>query len=189
MLVASGSYQDLCETFRWRIPDSYNIGVDICDRWAAAEPDRLAIRDVALDGTWRDHSFADLAAQSNRLANAMRALGLGRTGGIGDRIGVLLPQQVETAITHIAAWKMGCVSLPLFTLFGPEALLHRLRDSGARAVVTNAAAPVLFSTSSKAAISSSTNVVFHLFSPAFIVSVNTLPDFCKSTSAIFLSQF
>ena len=64
----------------------------------------------------------------------------------GDRIAVLLPQGVETALAHIAALKMGCISLPLFTLFGPDALLHRLKDSGAKVVITNAegAAKIVF---------------------------------------------
>ncbi|MDD8024450.1 MAG: AMP-binding protein, partial [Paracoccaceae bacterium] len=54
------------------------------------------------------------------------------------------PQRRETAIAHIAAFKAGCISLPLFTLFGPEALLHRLRDSGARVLLTDhASLPVI----------------------------------------------
>jgi acetyl-CoA synthetase len=50
---------------------------------------------------------------------------------------VLLPQMTETAAAHVAVFKLGGISIPLFTLFGEEALQHRLGDSGARAVVTN----------------------------------------------------
>jgi len=71
--------------------------------------------------------------------------GLGGDGvTAGDRVAILLPQRRETAIGHLAALKAGCVTLPLFTLFGPEALLHRLRDSGARVLVTDhASLPVI----------------------------------------------
>jgi acetyl-CoA synthetase len=55
----------------------------------------------------------------------------------GDRVGVLLPQRPETAIAHIAIYKLGAVALPLFTQFGPDALEHRLGDSGARALITD----------------------------------------------------
>ncbi|MBD3804214.1 MAG: AMP-binding protein, partial [Thioclava sp.] len=81
-----------------------------------------------------------LRAASNRFANVLASIGVGGNGkDAGDRVAILLPQRRETAIAHIAAFKAGCVSLPLFTLFGPEALLHRLRDSGARVLVTDPA--------------------------------------------------
>jgi acetyl-CoA synthetase len=57
--------------------------------------------------------------------------------GAGDRIGVLLPQRSETAIAHIAIYRLGAIALPLFTQFGPDALEHRLADSGAKAVITD----------------------------------------------------
>ncbi|HEY2759289.1 MAG TPA: AMP-binding protein, partial [Pirellulales bacterium] len=123
----------------WNVPVYYNIGVDICDRLADREPDRLAIIDVTPGGSAREYSFADLKAMSNRLANALKTRGVGRPAGeFGDRVGVLLPQRVETAIAHIAAAKLGCISIPLFKLFGPDALLHRLADSSAKAVITDA---------------------------------------------------
>ena len=139
MLRRGASFDEVRSLFRWEIPTEYNIGVDVCDRWAERDPDRLAIIDVEPGKPARRYSFADLRAMSNRLANALVARGLGRHGGTGDRIGVLLPQRIETALAHIASARLGCISIPLFTLFGPEALLHRLRDSGARAVITDAA--------------------------------------------------
>jgi len=133
MLPAAETYEDLCDRFVWHVPALYNIGVDVCDRWAQADPDRTAIIEVADDGTGREVSFGALSALSNRLANLLAAHGIAR----GDRVAVLLPQMTETAAAHIAVFKAGGISIPLFTLFGEEALLHRLRDSGTRAVVTN----------------------------------------------------
>ncbi len=51
MLPDIRDYAALVAGFRWRIPERYNIGVDCCDRWAAADPERPAILDVARDGT------------------------------------------------------------------------------------------------------------------------------------------
>ncbi len=121
------------DAFCWAIPEYYNIGVDICDRPAATAPDSPAIIDVAADHRFVVHTFADLRRMSNQLANALTS-----HVSQGSRIAVLLPQCVETAVAHIAITKMGGISLPLFTLFGPDALLHRLRDSAASAVITNA---------------------------------------------------
>jgi acetyl-CoA synthetase len=64
----------------------------------------------------------------------LRASGIAR----GDRVGILLPQTAETAYAHIAVYKLGGIAIPLFTLFGAEALAHRLADSGAAAIITNA---------------------------------------------------
>ena len=125
------TYTELYDTFQWDIPERYNIGVDICDKWAGQDPDRLAIIDIGEDGSTQNHSFKDLQDKSNQLANALGSLGvtgLSKVQNIGDRVGVLLPQCVETAVAHIAVTKMGCVSIPLFTLFGKDALLHRLND-------------------------------------------------------------
>lgn len=138
MLKRAETFEEVRESFGWSIPKHFNIGVDICDKWAAINPNRIAIIDVEPGRGSREYSFADLKAMSNRLANALAARGIGRRlGDVGDRVGVFLPQRVETAVAHIALAKLACISIPLFTLFGPEALEHRLRDSGARAVITD----------------------------------------------------
>jgi acetyl-CoA synthetase len=132
MLQKAPSYQALLHQFRWQVPARYNIGVDVCDR---QDPDALALVYLDESGGARRFSFGEIRALSNRFANALAAAGLGR----GDRIGILLPQAVETAVAHVAAWKAGLISVPLFTLFGEDALEFRLANSGARALVTDGA--------------------------------------------------
>ncbi len=56
------------------------------------------------------------------LAHALIKLGITR----GDRVGIILSQRPETAVAHLAAYKLGAIALPLSTLFGPEALDYRL---------------------------------------------------------------
>ena len=65
----------------------------------------------------------------------MRERGVGR----GDRVAVLLPQGAAVPVAHVAIYKLGAVALPLAALFGVDALSYRLRDAGAKALVTNAA--------------------------------------------------
>jgi acetyl-CoA synthetase len=135
MLPAIRDYPELYRQFRWQVPASYNIGVDVCDRWAETEPARLAILHVAADGSLQEVSFGWLKQTSDRLANALRQHGVVR----GDRVAILLPQAPEVAAAHIATYKLGAVALPLAILFGPDALSYRLRNSGAKVLVTNAA--------------------------------------------------
>lgn len=137
MLESANSFPELYKSFSWNIPTHYNIGVDVCDRWAEEDPSRIAIIDIAADGNRSDYSFHQLKILSNRLANALLKRGVGMHGDIPDRVGVLLPQCLETAVSHIALFKLGVISIPLFTLFAQDALLHRLSDSGAKVVITN----------------------------------------------------
>ncbi len=135
MLTPAPDYDSLVAAFRWRIPERYNIGVDVCDRWAAAEPERAAILEIGPDGRVATLAYGALRERSNRLANALRARGIGR----GDRVAILLPQGAAVPIAHIAVYKLGAVALPLAALFGIDALSYRLADAGAKAIVTNAA--------------------------------------------------
>jgi len=132
MLHPATSYDDLCESFAWDIPARYNIGVDVCDKWAEIDHDRTAIIDLT-DGTRTDVSFGVLQYLSDHLAQHLQSNGI----GVGDRVGVLRTQSVWTAAAHIAIWKLGAISVPLFTLFRAEALLSRLSNAGAKAVVVD----------------------------------------------------
>ena len=133
MLPVQDSYDALYSEFRWNIPERYNIGVDICDKWADGTEKPALIYETK-DGEVRRYSFDALRSLSNRTANLIAAHGVRR----GERVAILLPQQPETALAHIAAYKLGAIAVPLFILFGIDAIKYRLADSGARVVITDA---------------------------------------------------
>ncbi len=132
MLKYGRTYDEVCRSFRWNVPEFYNIGVDTCDKWAG-QKNRLALIYLDQDGQVVRYTFRDLKRLSNRLANGFKTMGIGR----GDRIGILLPQCPETAVSHIAAYKIGAIAIPLFTLFGTDALAYRLSNSQTKALVTD----------------------------------------------------
>ena len=134
VLPAARDYGTLYQSFRWQIPARYNIGVDVCDRWAEIDPSRTAIFNLGAGGAVEQVSYGALREASNRLANALAARGIGR----GDRIALLLAQGPAVAVSHVAIYKLGANALPLAMLFGVAAIAHRLQDSGARALITNA---------------------------------------------------
>ena len=133
-LPARGDYEAVRREFRWSIPAAFNMA-DACLFPPGIERSAAAIRNVLSDGRVEDWSYAALAQETCRLANALAAHGIGR----GDRIAVLLPQLPETPITHFAAWKLGAISVPMAVLFGPDALRYRLQDCGASVLVTTRA--------------------------------------------------
>ncbi len=132
---APARWDQLRAGFSWDVPTLFNMGVACCDDWAAADPERPAVIHITPDGAPEVHSYGQMQRRSNALANAFRARGLRR----GDRCAVLLAQCPEVLLTHFACFKLGLISLPLFTLFGEDGLAYRLQDSGARAVVTDRA--------------------------------------------------
>ncbi|MEI6002220.1 AMP-binding protein [Paraburkholderia bengalensis] len=132
MLPAAVTYDDLAAAFEWRIPPQYNIGVDVCDKWADGSG-RLALICETHEGHATRYTFDELKSLSDRFANALRDSGVKK----GDRVGIFLAQSVETALAHVAVYKCGAIAVPLFALFGPDALQYRLSDSGAVALVTD----------------------------------------------------
>ena len=132
VLPQGKTYEEVCARFRWSVPPAFNIAVDICDRHAA-DPARVALIYEDEAGTVSEHTFAEFRARSNQLARVLQRLGVKR----GDRVGIVLSQRPETAVAHLAAYKLGAIALPLATLFGPEALQHRLGNAGVRVVITD----------------------------------------------------
>ena len=132
MLERAPSYDALRAGFAWNLPDRLNMARQVCDDWAERDPDRTAIID--LTGPRRDVSYGELRAMADSLAHALVARGVQR----GDRVGVLRSQSPWCAAAHIAIWKIGAISIPLFKLFMQDALTSRVRDAGARIVVTDA---------------------------------------------------
>jgi acetyl-CoA synthetase len=134
MPLPGRDYDEIYRTFRWQVPAEFNIGVEVCDRWADRDPEKLAIVAVRSDGRAEHISYGWLKQTSNRLANALAAHGIAR----GDRVAILLPQAPEVAAIHVAIYKLGGIALPLAMLFGVEAIAYRLQNSGAKALLTNA---------------------------------------------------
>jgi acetyl-CoA synthetase len=134
-ITQASDWGSLRRQHRWKMPARYNMAWDMSEKWVAAEPDRLALIYLRPDGEQREYSFAQLSRASSRFANALVEHGVTR----GDRVAVLLPQVPETILAHLAAYKLGAIALPLFTLFGEEGLEYRLANSGAKALVTDEA--------------------------------------------------
>ncbi len=134
MLPEGQTIAEIRARFRWRIPERFDIATACCDRWADGSG-REALVVVGEDGGRRVWSFDALADRSRRLAALFAASGV----EAGDRVGILLGQRVETLLAHLACARIGAIAVPLFSLFGPEALRFRLADSATCLLVTDRA--------------------------------------------------
>nr|WP_207711728.1 AMP-binding protein [Sulfobacillus harzensis] len=97
--------------------------------------DAVALWDVAEDFSFRTYTFGDLRRDANRVANGLAHLGVSR----GDRVGILLSQSMELVVTHLATYLIGAIAVPLFVLFGDEAISYRINDAQCRLLVADAA--------------------------------------------------
>jgi acetyl-CoA synthetase len=131
-MAGPDAFDTLRRSFRWDIPDRFNIADAICDRWAEREPDRVALLVKRPGGPIEAKSYGALRDDSLALAAGLASRGVRR----GDRVALLLPQGFEAAVAHVAIARLGAVAVPCALAFGPDALAFRLSDSGASALVT-----------------------------------------------------
>jgi acetyl-CoA synthetase len=124
------TYESLRARFAWKIPDRFNMGVACSD---VHDPARPALVIESRGGLVRRVSFGEIADRSSRLAGVLRRAGVDP----GDRVAIVAPQSEATALSHLALWKLGAVSLPLASLFGPDALAYRMSDAGVRLAIVS----------------------------------------------------
>ena len=130
------SYAALYRDFRWHVPQHFNIADMCCGRWARHTPDAIAIRFEHEDGTQAALSYGELQRRANRLSHALARLGVVE----GDRVAIVMPQRIETAIANVAVFQLGAVAMPLSMLFGPDALEYRLQNSEASVAIVDESA-------------------------------------------------
>jgi acetyl-CoA synthetase len=118
---------------KWCVGGTMNAAESCLARHlGSATMERLAVSWEAETGEVKSWSYAELIAETNRLAEGLRALGLGP----GDAVGIFLPMSREVLAAFFAILHIGAVAVPLFSGFGAGAIATRLNDAEAKAVIT-----------------------------------------------------
>lgn len=121
------------EWARWFTGGKLNIAHNCLDRHASgAAGAHPAIIGESEDGSTRTLTFAELRRDTDRLANALRGLGLTP----GDRVALYMPMAPEVVTILYACFKLGLIAVPIFSGFGYGAVAVRLQDSGAKVLFT-----------------------------------------------------
>ncbi len=128
-------HETVCEAFRWQVPARFNMAEVCSRRWAANPRTKDGVAVIACDaqGKATHHTYAELQAHADAWSAGLLQLGVQR----GDRVAIVLQQRFETAVAYMAVMQIGAVAMPLSVLFGPDALLLRLRDSAAVLAITD----------------------------------------------------
>jgi acetyl-CoA synthetase len=118
---------------RWCIDSEMNIVHNLLDKYAGTAIDNhLAIKSEIEDGSTRTLTYKELREEVNKMAAALRSLGLGK----GDAVGVFMPMVPEIVVAMLAIIKIGGIFLPLFSGSGASAIVSRLKDAEAKALFT-----------------------------------------------------
>jgi acetyl-CoA synthetase len=135
-------YAATCAKFSWQaagreldgLPTGgLNIAYEAVDRHLVhGRGGRVAIRWLGKDGSRRELTYADLAGETSRFANALGSLGVQP----GERVFVLMGRLPELYVAVLGALKARCVVSPLFSAFGPEPIATRAEMGDARVLVT-----------------------------------------------------
>src|SRR5579885_2059741 len=117
----------------WFKGGRFNYVHNALDKHAqSARRDQPAVIWEGETGAAQTLTYAQLAAETNRLANALRALGVGR----GDRVGVYLPMIPAVVIATFACSKIGAIYTPIFSGYAAGAVASRLEGCEARLLIT-----------------------------------------------------
>ncbi len=117
----------------WFPGGQYNYVHNALDKHATgANATKTAVIWEGDDGATHQLTYREMWEQTNQLAGALAALGVGK----GDRVGIFMPMLAETAIATFAVSKLGAIYIPIFSGYGAESVATRLKDAGAKALIT-----------------------------------------------------
>jgi acetyl-CoA synthetase len=137
LLTYREDYDTAYREFRWPEPEHFNWALDWFDSLAVEQEsaNRPALWIVQQDGGEARWTFAEMSARSNQVANWLRAQGVQR----GDRVILMLGNQLELWETILAVMKLGAILIPTSTLVGSDDLRDRVDRGAAKHVVVGAA--------------------------------------------------
>ena len=125
------TYEDFMENYNVVVPEGFNFGFDIIDGWAAVDRDKLALVWCDDSGGERRFSYGELSDLSNRAANYLSDLGIGK----GDVVMCVLRQRYEYWITAVALCKLGAVIIPATMQLTAKDIIYRANAAKVKAVV------------------------------------------------------
>ena len=126
-------YQYAFANDRLEIPQYFNFGFDVVDKWAQ---DRTKVALISVDSTGKlaqYHTFWDLKVLSDKYANVLKSQGIKK----GDRVFVMLPRIPEWYVVMLGSFKIGAIPMPATTLLTAKDIEYRITESEASMAITD----------------------------------------------------
>lgn len=125
------SYEDFMTNFKVKVPQDFNFGYDVVDRWAETDPDKEALLWTNDKGECRHFTFGDIKRESDKTASFFQSLGIGR----GDRVMLILKRHYQFWFSIIALHKLGATVIPATHLLTPKDIVYRCKMADIKAIV------------------------------------------------------
>lgn len=128
------NYEDFYENYKLNIPENFNFAYDCIDVLAGKSPDKLAMRWTNVAGDKRDFTFAQMKYYSDKTANYLKSLGIGK----GDAVMLILKRHYEYWWTILALHKLGAITIPASNLLTPKDIVYRCNMADIKCIVCTA---------------------------------------------------
>lgn len=125
------SYNDFMTNFKVNVPENFNFGYDVVDKWAETHPDKKALLWTNDKGECRQFTFADIKRESDKTAVFFQSLGIGR----GDSVMLILKRHYQFWFSIIALHKLGATVIPATHLLTPKDIKYRCKMADIKAIV------------------------------------------------------
>lgn len=125
------SYNDFMTNFKVNVPENFNFGYDVVDKWAETHPDKKALLWTNDKGECRQFTFGDIKRESDKTAAFFQSLGIGR----GDSVMLILKRHYQFWFSIIALHKLGATVIPATHLLTPKDIKYRCKMADIKAIV------------------------------------------------------
>lgn len=127
------SYDDFMANFKVKVPERFNFGYDVVDRWAEIEPEKKALLWTNDRGEERQFTFSDIKRESDKTAAFFQSLGIGR----GDMVMLILKRHYQFWFSIVALHKLGATVIPATHLLTEKDITYRCKMAGIKAIVAS----------------------------------------------------
>ena len=127
------SYEDFMANFKINVPERFNFGYDVVDRWAEKEPDKKALLWTNDQGEVIQFTFADIKRESDKTAAFFASQGIGR----GDMVMLILKRHYQFWFSIVALHKLGATVIPATHLLTEKDIIYRCEKAGIKAIVAS----------------------------------------------------
>lgn len=127
------NYEKECKNWKWNIPNTYNIGVDVVDKHAdSSNRNKVALYWENFEGISKKFTFSDMKNLTNKFGNILKNFGFKK----GDRYLIRLPNIPEFHVSFLGGIKIGAIPIPSSVLFRIKGIEYQINDSGSIGVIT-----------------------------------------------------
>ncbi len=125
------SYEDFMANFKVNVPENFNFGYDVVDKWAESHPDKKALLWTNDKGETIQFTFADIKRESDKTASFFASQGIGR----GDMVMLILKRHYQFWFSIVALHKLGATVIPATHLLTEKDIIYRCKMAGIKAIV------------------------------------------------------